>query len=126
MTDRDVFSSNARLDRRAFVTRTGLLAAGTVGASLLAACGPAAAPPAPTAGPPAPTAPPAAAPTSAPLAAAATSAPAAAATSAPAAAGAATPAAANDAISKILPTYLPFQGPKPDLPGNELGLDPAF
>lgn len=25
-----------------------------------------------------------------------------------------------------LPTYLPFQGPKPDLAGNEQGLDPAF
>ena len=25
-----------------------------------------------------------------------------------------------------LPTYMPFEGPKPDLPGNAQGLDPAF
>lgn len=28
--------------------------------------------------------------------------------------------------SVLLPTYVPFSGPKPDLAGNEQGLDPAF
>src|SRR5690348_13283293 len=36
-----------------------------------------------------------------------------------------TPATAGNAAVK-LPTYVPFEGPKPDLPGNEKGLDPAF
>ena len=35
-------------------------------------------------------------------------------------------AAAPTSAKAILPTYAPFQGPKPDLPGNEQGLDPAF
>jgi putative aldouronate transport system substrate-binding protein len=73
----------ARIDRRAFMTRGGLVAAGAVGVSLLNACAP-----------------------SAP--------------SAPAA-----PAAAGGGPVK-LPTYVPFEGPKPDLAGNEQGLDPAF
>jgi putative aldouronate transport system substrate-binding protein len=73
-----------RLDRRTFVTRTGLLAAGTFGATLLQACAP-----------------------SAP--------------SAPAA-----PQASTGGAAVKLPTYVPFQGPKPDLAGNEQGLDPAF
>ena len=78
-----------RLDRRTFVSRTGLLAAGAFGASLLQAC--------------APTAP------SAPAAGATAGAPS---------------SAAGGAVK--LPTYVPFQGPKPDLAGNEQGLDPAF
>ncbi len=82
MTDRE---SSSRFDRRAFVTRTGALAAGTLGASLLQACAPAS-------------------------------------PSAPAAATAAK--AAGGGVK--LPTYVPFQGPKPDLPGSEQGLDPAF
>jgi putative aldouronate transport system substrate-binding protein len=73
-----------RLDRRTFVTRTGLLAIGALGASLLEACAPAA--------------------------------PSAGATPRPAAGGAALK----------LPTYVPFDGPKPDLAGNPQGLDPAF
>jgi putative aldouronate transport system substrate-binding protein len=81
-----------RLDRRTFVTRTGLLAAGTLGATLLQACGPAS-PAAPASG-----------------------------GAAGAAGGGATPAAGP----VKLPTYVPFQGPKPDLPGNEQGLDPAY
>src|SRR5215472_1254945 len=95
MTDDEV-SSAARFDRRAFVARAGLVAAGAVGVSLLGACAPAAAPSAPAAG------------------------------GAPASGAAgATPAAASGGAVK-LPTYLPFQGPKPDLAGNEQGLDPAF
>ncbi len=46
---------------------------------------------------------------------------AAGATSAPAPA-----ATAANGGKAALPTYLPFDGPKPDLPGNEQGLDPAF
>jgi len=45
-----------------------------------------------------------------------------AAPSTPAAGGA--PAAAGGSLK--LPTYVPFEGPKPDLPGNPQGLDPAF
>ncbi|MBV9600290.1 MAG: hypothetical protein JOZ87_25990 [Chloroflexi bacterium] len=102
MNDHDTsVDSMSRLDRRAFVTRAGLVAAGAVGATLLEACGPASAP--------APAAP---APTSASAAA-------------PAAAGAPAPTAAAGK-SSLLPTYLPFQGPKPDLAGNDQGLDPAF
>jgi putative aldouronate transport system substrate-binding protein len=82
MADRD---NTGRIDRRTFVVRTGLLALGAFGASLLEACAPAA----PTA---------------------------------PAAGGA--PATGGSALK--LPTYVPFEGPKPDLPGNPQGLDPAF
>jgi putative aldouronate transport system substrate-binding protein len=101
MTDYDASTdSMSRLDRRAFVTRAGLVAAGALGATLLEACGPASAP-------------------------------------APAASGGATPASAGGAAAgkpaatagsgkAALPTYVPFQGPKPDLAGNEQGLDPAF
>jgi putative aldouronate transport system substrate-binding protein len=81
---------SSRFDRRAFVARAGLLAAGTLGASLLEACAP-----------------------SAPASPQAT-----------AASGGATPATAGGAVK--LPTYVPFQGPKPDLPGNEQGLDPGY
>src|SRR5689334_4051132 len=83
MTDRE---SLGRLDRRTFVTRTGLLALGAVGASLLDACAPAA-------------------------------------PSTPSSGGAAAPAAGG---AVKLPTYIPFEGPKPDLAGNAQGLDPAF
>jgi len=76
------------IDRRTFVTRAGLVAAGALGVSLLDACAPAA-------------------------------------PGAPAASGGATPGAAAGGAVK-LPTYVPFQGPKPDLAGNEQGLDPAF
>src|SRR6266851_1681481 len=85
MTDRD---NSGRFDRRAFVVRSSLLAAGTLGASLLQACAPAS-----------PSAP------------------------APAAGGATKP---GGGTSAKLPTYVPFQGPKPDLAGNEQGLDPAY
>ena len=89
-------TDHERLDRRTFVTRAGLIGASLLGVSLIEACGPGS----PSA--------PAAAPT--------------------AAGGAAKPAAGGTASSgKVaLPTYVPFQGPKPDLPGNEQGLDPAF
>jgi putative aldouronate transport system substrate-binding protein len=54
----------------------------------------------------------------------------AAAPSAPAPAasgGGATPGAAAAGGGQVkLPTYVPFQGPKPDLAGNEMGLDPGF
>jgi putative aldouronate transport system substrate-binding protein len=83
MLDRD---NSGRLSRRTFVVRTGLLALGTVGASLLEACAPAA-------------------------------------PSAPAAGGA---GAASGGGAVKLPTYVPFEGPKPDLPGNAQGLDPAY
>jgi putative aldouronate transport system substrate-binding protein len=83
MTDRD---TSGRFDRRTFVTRSGLIAVGTLGASLLQACAP-----------------------STPLAP-------------PSAGGTAKPAGGG---SK-LPTYVPFQGPQPDLAGNEQGLDPAY
>jgi putative aldouronate transport system substrate-binding protein len=81
-----------RLNRRAFVTRTGLLAVGALGASLLQACAPAA----PAAG------------------------------GAPASSGGGTPAAGAASGALKLPTYVPFEGPKPDLAGNPQGLDPAF
>jgi putative aldouronate transport system substrate-binding protein len=94
MTDHEV-SSTARLDRRAFVTRAGLVAAGALGVSMLEACTPGS-PAAPASG------------------------------GAPASGtAAAKPGAAGGAAVK-LPTYVPFQGPKPDLAGNEQGLDPAF
>ena len=35
-------------------------------------------------------------------------------------------AASATSAKATLPTYTPFQGPKPDLAGNEQGLDPAF
>jgi putative aldouronate transport system substrate-binding protein len=84
MPDRE--QSGRRLDRRAFVVRTGLLALGALGASLVEACTPAA-------------------------------------PSAPASSGGAAPAGGGPLK---LPTYIPFEGPKPDLPGNPQGLDPAF
>jgi putative aldouronate transport system substrate-binding protein len=85
--------SAARFDRRAFMARAGLVAAGAVGMSLLEACAP---------GTPA-------------------------SPGAPASGGGATPGAAASGGGPVkLPTYVPFQGPKPDLPGNEQGLDPAF
>jgi putative aldouronate transport system substrate-binding protein len=38
-----------------------------------------------------------------------------------------TPSGAGGAATALkLPTYVPFEGPKPDLPGNAQGLDPAF
>src|SRR3954451_19602703 len=113
MTDHDAQAESlSRLDRRAFVTRAGLVAAGALGGTLLEACGPASAP--------APAAP--AATSSAPAPAGAATQPAAAgATGAPA--PGATAASGGKAA---LPTYLPFEGPKPDLAGNEQGLDPAF
>ena len=115
MTEHDALADSiSRLDRRAFVTRAGLVAAGALGATLLEACGPGSAP-APAA--PAATSSGAAAPAGAATQPAA----AAGATSAPAPAG--TTASGGKAA---LPTYLPFQGPKPDLAGNEQGLDPAF
>lgn len=77
-------NASGRLDRRAFVTRTGLVAAGVVGASLLDACSPSA-----------PSTP-------------------------------AKPAAGATTTAAKLPTYVAFQGPKPDLAGNEQGLDPAY
>ncbi len=108
MTDHDAsLDAFSRFDRRAFVTRAGLVAAGALGATLLEACGPASAP--------APAAP------AATSAGATTPAAASGATAAPAPAG--TSASAGKAA---LPTYVPFQGPKPDLAGNEQGLDPAF
>lgn len=82
MTDRD---GSPRMDRRAFVSRSGMLAAGAFGASLLNAC--------------APSAPSASAPTG---------------------------GSGRDGAALKLPTYVPISGPKPDLPGNEQGLDPAF
>src|SRR5438132_1113965 len=84
MADRD---NSPRLDRRTFVVRSGLLALGTLGASLLEACAPAA-------------------------------------PATPAAGSGGTSSAGGGAVK--LPTYVPFEGPKPDLPGNEKGLDPAF
>src|ERR1043165_4196442 len=36
------------------------------------------------------------------------------------------PAGGATSTPTKLPSYAPFQGPKPDLPGNEQGLDPAF
>jgi putative aldouronate transport system substrate-binding protein len=83
MADRE---SSGRFDRRTFVIRTGLLAVGAAGASLLQACSPAA-------------------------------------PSAPAAGGG---AAAGGTSGVKLPTYVPFEGPKPDLAGNPQGLDPAY
>ncbi|MBV9579452.1 MAG: extracellular solute-binding protein [Chloroflexi bacterium] len=79
------------------------MAAGALGATLLEACGPASAP--------------------TPAAPAATSASGGA---TPASGSAAAPAAAGAGGKVALPTYVAFQGPTPDLPGNEQGLDPAF
>jgi putative aldouronate transport system substrate-binding protein len=112
MTDHDALADSiSRLDRRAFVTRAGLVAAGALGATLLEACGPASTP--------APAAPAATSSGVAAPAGAATQLAASGATSAPA------PAAASGGKA-ALPTYVPFQGPRPDLAGNEQGLDPAF
>jgi putative aldouronate transport system substrate-binding protein len=79
--------STGRLNRRTFVTRTGLFAVGALGASLLQACAPGA-------------------------------------PGSPAAGGTTKPAAGAGAAKP--PTYVPFEGPKPDLPGNPQGLDPAY
>src|SRR5207244_1917993 len=84
MADRD---TAPRLGRRTCVVGSGLLALGTIGASLLEACAPAA-------------------------------------PATPAAGSGGTSSAGGGAVK--LPTYVPFEGPKPDLPGNEKGLDPAF
>jgi putative aldouronate transport system substrate-binding protein len=115
MTDYDVVvDSTSRFDRRAFVTRAGLVAAGTLGATLLEACGPASAPaPAATAKPAAP-------------ASGGAAAPGGASGAATSPAGSGTSTGASGGKSSLLPTYLPFQGPRPDLAGNEQGLDPAF
>src|ERR1700730_17889088 len=40
--------------------------------------------------------------------------------------GGATPAAGAASGGLKLPTYIPFEGPKPDLAGNPQGLDPAY
>jgi putative aldouronate transport system substrate-binding protein len=45
---------------------------------------------------------------------------------APAASSGATAGAGGASTTLKLPTYVPFEGPKPDLPGNAQGLDPAF
>src|SRR5215470_425090 len=80
MTEHDALADSiSRLDRRAFVSRAGLVAAGVFGATLLEACGPASAPAPASTSAPAPTtaaAPPTAA-GAAPTAAAAAPAPAA-------------------------------------------------
>jgi putative aldouronate transport system substrate-binding protein len=93
--------SGSAMSRRKFIVMAGRgVAAGAVGVPLLLeACTPA---------------PPPAAPTTAPAAKAAT--------------GAAAPATGTGATigSLRLPTYVPFNGPKPDLAGNAQGLDPAF
>src|SRR4051812_39845297 len=45
----------------------------------------------------------------------------------PTAGAAAAPAAAGATGGGVkLPTFAPFAGPKPDLPGNAQGLDPAY
>jgi len=88
------------MSRRTFIVLASRgLAAGAVGVPLLLeACTPAAPPPAPTAAP---------------------AKPAAGATGAPSGAGA--------TLGGVrLPTFVPFQGPKPDLAGNAQGLDPAY
>src|SRR5581483_9873943 len=86
MSDRE---TSARFDRRTLITRTGLLTAGAVGASLLEACAP---------GTP----------------------------GAPAGGGGAPASSGSGGGAVKPPTYVPFQGPAPDLPGNDQGLDPAF
>lgn len=97
------------LSRRGFLTWSGKgLAAGAIGLPLLLeACAPA--PPGGGSAPPAASAPGAAPASKAPAAPAGTGAP-----------------ATKAAGSALAPTYVPFQGPKPDLPGNEAGLDPAY
>ena len=88
------------MSRRTFIVLASRgLAASAVGVPLLLeACTPAAPPPAPTAAP---------------------AKPAAGATGAPSGAGA--------TLGGVrLPTFVPFQGPKPDLAGNAQGLDPAY
>jgi putative aldouronate transport system substrate-binding protein len=88
------------MSRRMFIVLASRgLAAGAVGVPLLLeACAPAPPPPAPTA---------------------AQAKPAAGATGAPTGAGA--------TLGGVrLPTFVPFQGPKPDLTGNAQGLDPAY
>jgi putative aldouronate transport system substrate-binding protein len=88
------------MSRRTFIALASRgLAVGAVGVPLLLeACTPAAPPPAPTAAP---------------------AKPAAGATGAPTGAGA--------TLGGVrLPTFVPFQGPKPDLAGNAQGLDPAY
>jgi putative aldouronate transport system substrate-binding protein len=90
--------SGSALSRRQFLRRAGWGAAvATAGLPLLLeACAPAA-PSAPTAAP----------------------------ANLPAAGGGGAPAAAAGGGLK-LPTYVPFAGPNPDLPGNANGLDPAY
>jgi putative aldouronate transport system substrate-binding protein len=102
-------------NRRRFLALTGVSAIGLAGLPLLAACQPSTTA-APTAAP-APTSPAAqpAAPTGAP------------ATRGSAAKPAATTSAIAGGVGVKLPTHVPFdRGPKPDLPGNAQGLDPAF
>jgi putative aldouronate transport system substrate-binding protein len=102
---------DAELSRRRFLTWTGKgLAAGAIGLPLLLeACAPAPAGPKPAES---------SKPAEAPKPAEAAKAAAPASTSGPAAA--AKPGGLQ------MPTYVPFAGPKPDLAGNEKGLDPAF
>jgi putative aldouronate transport system substrate-binding protein len=95
-------SGDSTISRRRFLAYAGWGAVGAAGLPLLAAC----APPAP--GTPAVRSTPAA--------------------GAGSAAGATPAAGATAAASGVrLPTHVPFvDGPTPDLPGNEKGLDPAF
>jgi putative aldouronate transport system substrate-binding protein len=114
---RDVVQRGSFVTRRRFLAWSGKgIAVGTVSLPLLLeACAPAAPsapPPAATAAPAATTAPAASKPAAAPAAAPATAAP--------------VTAASSGSGGLKLPTYLPFQGPKPDLAGNQTGLDPAY
>ncbi|HET6317125.1 MAG TPA: hypothetical protein VFG86_11750 [Chloroflexota bacterium] len=101
MTNED--PSGSALSRRKFIVMAGRgVAVGAVGVPLLLeACTPAATSPAPTSAPAKP-------------AAGATAAPAGAAGTGPSLGGV------------KLPTFTQFAGPKPDLPGNPQGLDPAY
>ena len=88
------------MSRRTFIVLASRgLAAGAVGVPLLLeACTPAAPPPAPTAAP-----------------------------AKPAAGAIGAPSGAGATLGGVrLPTFVPFQGPKPDLAGNAQGLDPAY
>jgi putative aldouronate transport system substrate-binding protein len=123
----DAVDTPALPTRRSFILRLGALA---VGVPLLAACGA----PAPSATPAAPTSAPAAAAAQPTPAAVATGAgaPTAAAAAPPTAAAAAQPATVPIVASKpgakvvvggvTLPTYVPFTGVKPDVPGTADGM----
>src|SRR5262249_37977931 len=119
--------SGARFERRMFLRHlAGLSLTSTVIVTLLEGCAPA-----PAASPTTPPAGPTVAPTARPTAGSAstpgqTSSATGVSVAAPTSAASPAAAAPSTFQGVALPTYVTLPGPKPDLPGNSQGLDPAY